>query len=126
MATLGCSFRTLAFVHDLQWELDVLRHGTPVEQGRLLEDDSVVAIPPRLFSALPVDADLAAAGTGEVADEAEQGALAAPGGSDQGHELAALDRQVDPAQGGHGLRSGSEGLPQILSPDHTHRGAQKI
>ena len=113
LATLG-----LAPVLQLQRELDVLRHGPPVEQPGLLERHPVVLIEPRLAGRLAVHHDLAGGRLGQVRDQAELGRLAASRGTDQRDELAGLDREVDVHQRVDGVRpAGVEDLREVADLD---------
>ena len=75
----------------LERQLDVLGHGAPLEQAGLLERHAVVLIEAGLLGRLAVHGDGAGGRVGEVGDEAQQRALAAPGRADQRHELARAD-----------------------------------
>jgi hypothetical protein len=67
---------------------------------------------------VPFEPVAAAGGTIEAAQDVHQGRLAGAGGADDGQELAALDLQVDAAQGGHRHVPGAIYLYQSLEPDH--------
>jgi hypothetical protein len=81
-------------------QLDVLGDGEPGEQRRFLEHHRGAA----------ADLDLAAGRGFEAGDEIQDGRLAAPGCADQADELTAFDGEIDIAQRGDGVASGTEGL----------------
>ena len=83
---------------DLERQLDVALDAPPVEQDRCLEDHPVVAVAAGLRRRLAVDEDLAGGRRGEVADDPQQGGLAAARRPDERDELAGPDRQVDAGQ----------------------------
>src|SRR5918993_65991 len=85
----------------LERERDVLRHGAPVVEHGVLEDDPVVAVESGPVRRLPVDEHLALARLDQVADDPQQRRLAASRGPDQGDELARLDVEVDPVEREH-------------------------
>ena len=82
----------------LERQRDVLRHGAPVVEHGVLEDDPVVAVEPGLVRRLAVHRHLPARRLDEVADDAQQRRLPAARRADQRDELAGLDRQVDPLE----------------------------
>src|SRR5690606_2368475 len=58
----------------------------------------------------------------EIADEPEEGRLAASGRADERHELAGFDLQVDVGEGVDGPRVAAEGLGELLGvDDETHQ-----
>src|SRR4029453_3481245 len=92
--------RSAVHAGELEWQLHVVLDRAPVEEHGRLEDDSVLATEARLVRGLAVDAHAPGARRGEVADESQQGALAAPGRADQADEFPAPDVQVDSLEGG--------------------------
>ena len=80
---------------DLERQPDVLLHGAPVEEHRVLEDDPVVAVEPRLVRALAVHDHVAGARLDQVADDPEERRLAAARRADQRDELARPDLELD-------------------------------
>jgi hypothetical protein len=64
-----------------------------------------------------VDDDAAAGGAGEAAKEVEERGFARAGGTDDGHELAALDGKRDAAHGGDLDAPRSIDLGQVLGKD---------
>ncbi len=113
-----CRGASVVDAHDLQGQLHVLGDGPPVEKGGLLEHDAVVAVGSSSSRRLAVDGQIAARRRGEIPDQAQQGALSAPAGTDQGHELPELDLQRDVAQGLHLLGSLAEHFAHSLGIDH--------
>src|SRR6185436_14896945 len=102
----------------LEGQLHVLGHGSPLEQTGLLERHPVVLIQPSGPRRLAVDQDLARRGFGQVGDQAELGRLAATRRADQGDELAGRDDQIDVDEGLDGVRSsGVEHLGQAADLD---------
>ncbi len=104
--------------HDLERQLDVSRDGPPVHQDRCLEDHPVVAVQTGLFGRLAVDREGPAGRPGQVADDPEQRGLAAPAGTDERHELALADGQVDRFECGHGAIARPEHLADAGRLDH--------
>ncbi|KAG1081628.1 hypothetical protein G6F40_015417 [Rhizopus arrhizus] len=103
-----------------QRQLDVLLRGQHRHQVVELEHEAdVVAAPGRqlaaahLVDALAFDADLAAAGVVQAADQVEQGGLARTGGAHQRDEVAARDVQVDAVQHLHFLGATLVGLGDV-------------
>src|SRR4051812_27201201 len=86
--------RSLPAEH-LERQRDVLRDGAPVEEHRVLEDDPVVAIQPRLVRRLAVDGDRAGGRLDEIADHPQERRLAAARGADQRDELARRELELD-------------------------------
>src|SRR6266498_3349925 len=84
----------------------VLEHHRDVAVARLQAGDVSIA-----------DADRAVVDRLEARDHPQQGRLAAAGGTDEHHELAALDRQADPV---HGLDASGEGLGHPAQDDLAH------
>ena len=82
----------LADAAQAEGQLDVAGHAEPREQGGILKHQRGVA-----GRAL----DPAGRGPVQPGDQVEQGALAAPGGPDQAHELTRCHRQGDAIEGGH-------------------------
>src|SRR6476620_9239310 len=80
---------------ELERQRDVLRDRAPVVEHRVLEHDPVVVVAARLPRGLAVDGDGATRRLDQVADDAQEGRLAASGRPDQGDELALLDLEVD-------------------------------
>ena len=82
--------------HDLERQLDVLGDRPPVHQDRAPGRPSRSRGPAGPAPAgLPLIVDRAAGRLGQVADEPQQGRLAAAGRTDERDELALADRQVD-------------------------------
>ncbi|KAG1393634.1 hypothetical protein G6F59_014324 [Rhizopus arrhizus] len=103
-----------------QRQLDVLLRGQHRHQVVELEHEAdVVAAPGRqlaaahLVDALAFDADLAAAGVVQAADQVEQGGLARTGGAHQRDEVAARDVQGDAVQHLHFLGATLVGLGDV-------------
>ena len=88
--------RGAVVAHQLERQLDVVLHRSPVEQDRRLEDDPVVAVAPGALGRLVVDRHPAGGRRDQVADDPQQGGLAAAGRTDQRDELAAPDVEIDP------------------------------
>ena len=82
-------------VVQLQGQLDVGGHTPPVEQAGVLEDHAIVLVETGLVSRFCEHGDRAGRRLQKIADEPEQGRLAATGGSDQRHELAWDNSQVN-------------------------------
>src|SRR5581483_8875402 len=99
----------------LERQGDVLRHGAPVEEHGLLEDDPVVAVLARLPSALAVDRYRAGARLDEIADDAQERRLAASGRTDQRDELARGELESDVLERSH--VPARERLRDVLEPD---------
>ncbi len=85
---------------------DVVEHAEAVEQEELLEDEAEAPGPQarqllvgHRRGVLSGDAHHAACGSFEGAHHVQQGALARPGGADDGDELALVDPQVDAGEG---------------------------
>ena len=113
----------------LERQRDVLRDRAPVVEHRRLEDDAVVAIEPRPPRGLAVHRDLAAGGLDDVADDAQERRLPAPGRPDQGDELALADLEVDALQRRHlplgeDLRDALEGDDRFGA--HTRRSGARL
>ena len=81
-------------------KLDVLAHGQPREQRRLLEHEGGLA----------AEDDLAGRRLVEAGHQVEQGGLAATRRSDQADELAGLDLERDPIEGEDGVVPAPEAL----------------
>src|SRR6266508_6854520 len=81
----------------------------------LLEDDAVVAVETGAARRLPVHRHVAGRRLDDVADDAQQGRLAAARGADQRHEVAARDVELDVLQGCHARAP--EGLREIADRD---------
>src|SRR6266478_4222448 len=78
---------------------DVLRDRQPGKQRIFLEHNP--AVDTRPDDGLAIDGGAAAVGGNEAAQDVEQCALAAPGGSHNGDELAFPDFELDAGQGRH-------------------------
>src|SRR5207302_8161634 len=89
----------------LERQRDVLRDGAPVVEHRVLEDDPVVAVEAGPVRRLAVHDDLALARRDQVADDAQERRLPAPGRADQRDELAGVDPDVDPGERGRAARA---------------------
>ena len=97
--------------------LDVLLRGHVREEAVRLEDHPHVALVGRRpRDVLAVDDDAARVGLVEAGDEAQRRRLAAAARPEQRHELAGLEREVDPLQRGHR----PEGAPELLELDVRH------
>ena len=107
--------------HQLERELDVVLDRPPVEQDRRLEDHPVVAIEAGPGGRLAVDLDRAGGRCHEVADDPQQGRLAAARRADQRDELPAPDLEVDALERGRGRRVAGEDLVDALDPDDRSR-----
>ena len=89
----------------LEPECDVAGDRQPREQRIALEHDA--AFRPGAADRRAFEQQLARARRQEAADEVEQGALAAAARADDRDELVAVDREVDPLEGGHRARAGA-------------------
>src|SRR5215213_3580437 len=108
----------------LEREGDVLRHGAPVVEDGVLEDDPVVAVEPRPVRLLAVDEHVALGRADQVADDPEERRLAAARGADQGDELTRLDVEVDPVEREH--VAPLEALREVLHEDGGGFGAHAM
>src|SRR6185436_4428964 len=86
----------------------------------------VLLVDARLVRALPVDRDRTRRRGDQVGDQPEQRRLAAPRRSDQRHELAELDGEVDVDQRLDLIRPAAvEALAHALHVDGTHASASR-
>ena len=83
----------------VQAEGHVLFHRQPGKEAVLLKDHP--PIEPRTGDAAATQPHLSAVAVLQAGDDAQQGALAAAAGADDGDELPCPDLQVDLLQGGH-------------------------
>ena len=109
--------RGLVHAHQLERQSDVGLDRAPVEQHRRLEDHAVFAAESGVVGGLAVDLGHAGSRPDQVADDAQQRALAAAGRADERHELARLDRQVDVLESGHSAVLGLEDLADVCQSD---------
>jgi hypothetical protein len=82
---------------ELEREADVVAYAAPGQQGGVLKHEGLRG-PTRgagLLGGEARDAELAARGREQAGDGAQQGRLAAAGGADERHELAAAQLEVD-------------------------------
>ncbi len=125
---LAGSFLALGAAHaeQLQRQPNVVLDAPPVEEDGSLEDDAVLPAAPRLGGRLAVDHDLPRRRLGQVTDDPEQRALAAAGRPDEGHELAAIDLEVDPGErsGQHLIPGGEDFLHALEANDRTLLGGR--
>ena len=84
--------------HDLERQLDVPRDRSPVHEHRRLEHHPVIPVEPCAAGGLAVHEDLPRGRGRQVADQPQQCRLATPRRTDEGHELALADLQVDPLE----------------------------
>ena len=91
---------------DLERQADVGEHGAPRKQRRRLEHIAVGAGEASVARRKTVHAHAARRDLLEVGDHAQQRRLAAARGTDQGNELAFLDRQADIGQRRDGVLLG--------------------
>ena len=107
----------------LERQRHVLRHGAPVVEHGILKHDPVVVVEPRPMRRLAVHEHAARARLDEVADDAQDGRLAAAGGADQRNELTRLDLEVDVHErsrpGPKRLRHAADG-DRLRSRVHAH------
>jgi hypothetical protein len=89
-----------AHPEQLERQLHVLLDGAPLEEDGCLEHHAVLAAEASLRRGLAIDLDAPGARPGQVADEPQQRALAAARWTDEAHELAAPDLEVDRLEGG--------------------------
>jgi hypothetical protein len=83
-------------------ERDVVLHGHVREQRVVLEHEVHVApVGGHVADVLTAQQHASARGRLEPRDQAQRGGLPAPGGPEQGEELALADRHVDLVHGGH-------------------------
>src|SRR5439155_11250730 len=80
---------------ELERQRDVACDRAPVVEHRVLEDDAVVVVAPRLPRRLAVDRRAACGRLDQVADDPQQCRLAAPRRADERDELTTLDVEVD-------------------------------
>jgi hypothetical protein len=96
-----------------------LAHREAADQGPRLQHRANLARGDRLVRVGPEARDGAGVGLREAEQHVQGGRLACPVGAEQGNGLAALDRQVDPADSPHGTTGTAEGLDQALERDGT-------
>ena len=85
----------------LERQLDIALDRAPVEECCLLEGHAVALLLAGLGRRHARNLDRSLGGMSEIGDHAQQGALAAPGWTDERDELAARDGEVDVLKGGH-------------------------
>src|SRR5207249_9058975 len=92
-------------------------HGAPLVEHRCLEHDAVIAIEAGLARALAFHAHRPRRRLDEVAHDAEERGLAAPGGADDRDELAGFHVEGDRPQRLGGAGATLEGLTNALELD---------
>src|SRR4030095_12291896 len=92
----------------VQAEHDIALEVEPGKERRLLEDEDALAVrlPPRLI----VDANLARLRTLEAREDAQEGGLAAAGGTDHRDEFPVGHREAEIVEHRHRAAAGLEGL----------------
>jgi hypothetical protein len=115
-----CCIRRVVTTADAQRQAHVLTHAEPRQKIRRLEHDAHLAR--RSRHRLIVERKLAGIVRVETGQHPQQRALAAPGGSDDAHEFAFRNRQIDLVQRMNvTARRGDVGLAHILDIDERPR-----
>src|SRR5271155_3157675 len=113
-----------AEVGDVVGDLDVAERGERGQQVEALEDEADAGA--THFGAVGVgelgevgafDGDGSGAGSGEAAENVEEGRLAGAGGSDDGDELARVHGEADVAEGLYFELAGAIGFSDVLGED---------
>ena len=100
--------------HDFQGQGHVLCHRAPGQQGGCLKHIAIVPVQAGLLRGLAVDGDLAASGLFQIGHHAQEGGFSAPGGTDEGNEIALIDREIHVRKGMYRPVIGLKGQGQFL------------